>query len=323
MKNNFKKSNEVQKLTSPSIKIANFVFILGISFSFLIVLYAFYKIVYYPSLSSISYGGWLTEDVLSSSFLLNEIPKVYYLFLAVGIFAVFFFGVGLKKFENELKVNISLLFITVGILVYSFEAYFLQGKSTKDTRSQLEVLKNLNDSGIKAYPNVFPHLFIKSNGLINPNVNIYPLGGISNITTILENELDQTILNFVLIRNIRSRISFFKKSVQESESLSLTTFKSILRKSNEMVLDWGGKIYFVYLPEFAMYSKSQSNVNRQIVLDAIRGLKIPIIDIHNEVFDNHSDPISLFPSRKGNGHYNAEGYRLVGKSISKIIKANN
>ena len=34
-------------------------------------------------------------------------------------------------------------------------------------------------------------------------------------------------------------------------------------------------------------------------------LDIPIIDIHNEVFKTHPDPLSLFPFRIA-GHYNAE-----------------
>ena len=49
-------------------------------------------------------------------------------------------------------------------------------------------------------------------------------------------------------------------------------------------------------------------------------LDIPIIDIRNEVFDPHPDPLSLFPFRMY-GHYNAEGYKLVAESISKRLKA--
>ena len=49
-------------------------------------------------------------------------------------------------------------------------------------------------------------------------------------------------------------------------------------------------------------------------------LDIPIIDIHNEVFKTHPDPLSLFPFRIP-GHYNAEGYRLVAEAIGKQLDA--
>ena len=38
------------------------------------------------------------------------------------------------------------------------------------------------------------------------------------------------------------------------------------------------------------------------------------------VFQSHPDPLSLFPFKR-NGHYNAEGYRLVAEAIGKRLKA--
>jgi len=49
-------------------------------------------------------------------------------------------------------------------------------------------------------------------------------------------------------------------------------------------------------------------------------LDIPIIDIHEEVFDSHPDPLSLFPFRLF-GHYTAEGYKLVAEAIGKRLEA--
>jgi len=46
----------------------------------------------------------------------------------------------------------------------------------------------------------------------------------------------------------------------------------------------------------------------------VKQLDIPVIDIHQEVFANHSDPLSLFPFRLS-GHYNADGYSEVAKAI--------
>ena len=52
----------------------------------------------------------------------------------------------------------------------------------------------------------------------------------------------------------------------------------------------------------------------------VKNLDIPIIDIHLEVFANLSDPGLFFPF--GNpGHYNAEGYNLIAKAITKRLRA--
>ena len=53
-------------------------------------------------------------------------------------------------------------------------------------------------------------------------------------------------------------------------------------------------------------------------MQAATELDIPIIDIHNEVFKIHPDPLSLFPFRIP-GHYNAEGYRLIAEAIEKQL----
>ena len=52
----------------------------------------------------------------------------------------------------------------------------------------------------------------------------------------------------------------------------------------------------------------------------MKGLDIPEIDIHQEVFANHPDPLALFPFRLV-GHYNANGYSEVAKAIvASVIK---
>jgi hypothetical protein len=97
-------------------------------------------------------------------------------------------------------------------------------------------------------------------------------------------------------------------------------FVDILQKSKQMVSDWDGKMYFVYLPTFTRYSIGNEDPNRDFVLRTATELDIPIIDIHKEVFDPHPDPLSLFPFRIGH-HYTAEGYKLVVEAIGKRLEA--
>ena len=182
MKSNSKETNRVQEPSKFAIKFANMVFVLGILFTVLISMYAVYLIYNKP-------------ENLTSIF--------YFSYLLFAILTAILFVFGLWTLSDELKVNLSVMFVTVGIVVYGFETYLEfpheEPQSRKeiaeemgvlfDTRTKIEVIDDLNDSGVKSYPNVFPFLFISTNGLTAKKGRIFPLGGISNITTIFSNEL--------------------------------------------------------------------------------------------------------------------------------------
>ena len=85
-----------------------------------------------------------------------------------------------------------------------------------------------------------------------------------------------------------------------------------------MVSEWGGEMYFVYMPDYNRQSTGKEDSNREFALYTATKLKIPIIDIHKEVFAHHPDPLSLFPFRT-RGHYTAEGYRLVAEAIANKL----
>ena len=86
-------------------------------------------------------------------------------------------------------------------------------------------------------------------------------------------------------------------------------------------------MYFVYLPaysehysfgRFSRFLPNKEHRYRNEVLRIVTKLNIPTIDIVKEVFDDHPDPLSLFPFRMF-GHYNAEGYRLVADAIKNKL----
>jgi hypothetical protein len=166
-----------------AVKFANMVFVLGILFCVLTAAYASYRIF----------------NSIHVTNLENKEIKTFYIIsiLCGGVFATLF-GFGLKRLSNNLKVNLSILFFTIGITVYGFETY-LELKTQReivaklknvsyDMRTKIEVLNDLRDSGVEAFPNTVPYLFLESNGLISKKGRIYPLGIISNSTTILSNE---------------------------------------------------------------------------------------------------------------------------------------
>ena len=85
-----------------AIKLANIVFILGILYSILLIVYAAYKI-YNPS-----ERGSLTFYIIN--------------ILCCSMIALLFY-LGLKRLGNTLKVILSVIFFIVGVVVYGFETY--------------------------------------------------------------------------------------------------------------------------------------------------------------------------------------------------------
>jgi lysophospholipase L1-like esterase len=100
-------------------------------------------------------------------------------------------------------------------------------------------------------------------------------------------------------------------------------FTKILNEAKARIRSWGGEIYFVYLPGYGRYTEEVISHDRyqkkSEVIGLIKELNIPIIDIHEEVFADHPDPLALFPLRLS-GHYNADGYSKVAKAI--VISVN-
>ena len=123
---------------------------------------------------------------------------------------------------------------------------------------------------------------------------------------------------------IRSVISFDKIYVDVDVDVDDPLFTKILTKAKAKVDGWGGELYFVYLPEILRYKDkrvvSHDDFRRKSeVINLVKGLKIPVIDIHQEVFSGYADPLSLFPLRLG-VHYNADGYEEVAKAIVGGVK---
>mgnify|MGYP005999151617 CR=1 FL=1 len=99
-----------------------------------------------------------------------------------------------------------------------------------------------------------------------------------------------------------------------------------MKKTKNILDEKNIKLYFVYLPEYLRYKKNIINDMQYNdygkVLSEINKLNIEIIDINKEVFKKNSDPLSLFPFRS-NGHYNEDGYKLVGEKILELTSKSN
>ena len=118
---------------------------------------------------------------------------------------------------------------------------------------------------------------------------------------------------WVRLYAIRSIISF-----DDDVDVDYSLFAKILTKAKAQVESWGGKLYFVYLPEYGLFSNkiiSHNNFSEKAeVIEVVKALNIPVIDIYQEIIAHQPDPFALFPFRLP-GHYNEDGYAEVAKAI--------
>ena len=100
-------------------------------------------------------------------------------------------------------------------------------------------------------------------------------------------------------------------------------FSEILSKSRDYVENKNAKFYFVYIPTHTRFDVREWNTdnykNYKSVINIVKNLNIPVIDINEKVFKIHDDPLSLFPFKR-NGHYTNEGYRLVAEKILEQVQ---
>jgi hypothetical protein len=93
----------------------------------------------------------------------------------------------------------------------------------------------------------------------------------------------------------------------------------IMVEARESVTEWGGDLYFIYLPTWARYGETILTREREDVLSAAEKAGLPTLDIH-KTFASHEDPLTFFPFRLP-GHYTEEGNRLVAEEVLRSIAA--
>ncbi len=149
-----------------------------------------------------------------------------------------------------------------------------------------------------------------------------------------QSKIDKMIMNELKKLEKKSFKKFFKLNTVRTLTIEKATeypdweqkisneFFEIMKKTKNILERRNIEFYFIYLPEYDRYSKnigSDKNYNDyEKVIQKISNLKIEIIDIHEEVFKEYSDPLALFPFRS-DGHYNEIGYTLIGKKILNLI----
>ena len=140
-------------------------------------------------------------------------------------------------------------------------------------------------------------------------------------------ELPKRIGEIGRLRYLRQGLDLVFEQSRKPDPVSkysdvLPLFAKVLARADESVRAWGGKLYFVYLPEWEPFGNPvATDGRREVVLEAVKTLGIPVIDIHR-AFQDQKDPLALFPFRV-DGHYNEEGHRVVAEAVLKSIPAEN
>jgi hypothetical protein len=143
---------------------------------------------------------------------------------------------------------------------------------------------------------------------------------IQNMPIILRDNLDrENKLKPLQLWHIRDRIGLINVSDNQKREVSFSSqlelFSDVIAEAYRRASGWGGKFYFIYLPEMERYFGKNDDgafFDRAGVLSIVHDLGIPVIDFH-DVLKSHTDPLSLTPFL--GAHYNAEGYRLLAELI--------
>jgi hypothetical protein len=165
-----------------AVNFANSVFLMGLAFSVLVIIFAVNRL--YAPLHP-------TDSINISS------GEIYIFFCIIGVVSAILFGFGLTL-KDDLKVNLSILIFVLASLTFLTEfllailainevftpktnavARTTTKRPSNDHGTKLEFIEGLRSDGVDAVPNVAPYVHLNSKAGV-----IFPLGGISNKTTV-------------------------------------------------------------------------------------------------------------------------------------------
>lgn len=271
---------------------------------------------------SYSQGACVPQDKITAAFVRKKLPKT----LTFGMCAngPLMEYANLKEFVVELKPRIVLW------------VYYNNDLSDLDIEVQSDLLKRYLDDdnfkqGLKDKQPAIDKALDEYLNAFGPGAPHWP-SGLASVG--LTRETTPLFLQDVVMREGHSSFSAFLRLDWFSSAISIRfleknffafapkwdIFKKALSKAKQTVDTWGGKTYFVYLPDSFYLSKKNPRVepNRAGVLQAAKDAGMKVIDIH-EVFMALPDPDAMRPHYEA--HFTEEGFELVGKTINDALTA--
>jgi len=127
--------------------------------------------------------------------------------------------------------------------------------------------------------------------------------------------------NFIFLDALRTTLGLYKAN-NIPQNFKLDLLESILTMAKNVAEDWDGKLIFVYIPSIERFmgfkTRYQVNQNRDRILEIVKKLNIPSIDIFKSI-SSHRDPLSFYNSRIGY-HFNKKGYKLLSETILDSLR---
>jgi hypothetical protein len=108
------------------------------------------------------------------------------------------------------------------------------------------------------------------------------------------------------------------KNGWQPELAEIPLFREVMGDANDEIAQWGGQLYFVYLPGTDLFTNAPGRQRlRSEVLETVNELQIPVIDVY-PAFRQKPDPLTLFSLPFP--HYNVAGYRLTAEVVLHALQ---
>ena len=120
------------------------------------------------------------------------------------------------------------------------------------------------------------------------------------------------------LKNVFSSKSFY---FNNDNTIDKDLFIAVLKEMESEANKWGGKFMVAYLPDWNRYNSKYSMVkflHKRKIDNIIQSLNISYLDIASK-FEENENPIKYYPFGL-RGHYTPDGYDLIAKTLTKIIK---
>ena len=139
-----------------------------------------------------------------------------------------------------------------------------------------------------------------------------------------EPQEQSSVVDHLLFQNIKLAGFRLKSAYFRPRPIpyDLNLFREVMTKARAVVEKKGGKLVFVYLPEYSRYNKTAAGKNsgahmKNDVINLMKSLGIEVIDI-DAAFSQLDDPKAVFPFGVHN-HYNAGGNLIIAAEIISYL----
>lgn len=104
---------------------------------------------------------------------------------------------------------------------------------------------------------------------------------------------------------------------------NIPLFGRVLERARATVSSWGGKLLFLYLPSWDRFYGSMRRGDggtRRQLLETVRRLGIPVIDVASAFRSSDSVPRLFGQGELSYSHYSSKGYAVAGRKLSEKIR---